>query len=76
MLIWSVNIILNLILFLLPYYCYSGGALYYLQKCMQYILVKFTPSITLLYPQAPLNVNISAVYIRDWKLQIFLLFDR
>jgi hypothetical protein len=29
--------------FSLSYYCCTGGTLWHLQKCLQYILVKFTP---------------------------------
>jgi hypothetical protein len=38
-----------LFLFLLSHYC-TGGILWHLQQCLQYILVKFTLSIILLYP--------------------------
>jgi hypothetical protein len=40
-------------LFLLPYYCFSV-ILWHLQKCLQYILVKFTPSIVLHYLPFPI----------------------
>jgi hypothetical protein len=36
--------------FLLLYCCCTGDTLWHLEKCLQYILVKFTPSIILLYP--------------------------
>jgi hypothetical protein len=33
----------------ISYYCYTGGTLWYFQKCIQYILVKFTPSNILIF---------------------------
>jgi hypothetical protein len=33
-------------IFLLSYYCCTGGTLWHLQKLLQYIIVEFTPSIT------------------------------
>jgi hypothetical protein len=43
---------LILILFLLSHYCW-GGKLWHLQKFLQNIIVKFTPSIILLYSLSP-----------------------
>jgi hypothetical protein len=34
--------------FLLSYYCFTGSSFWHLQKCLQYILAKFTHSIILL----------------------------
>jgi hypothetical protein len=40
--------------FLLAYYCCTGGTLQHFQKYLEYILVRFTLSIILLYPSSPL----------------------
>jgi hypothetical protein len=39
---------------LFPYYCCTGGMLWHLQKSLQFILIKFIPSIILLYPLSPI----------------------
>jgi hypothetical protein len=37
------------ILFSVAYYCCTESTLWHIQKCLQYVLVRFTPSIILLY---------------------------
>jgi hypothetical protein len=46
----SLNIVF---LNFLSYYCCMGGTLWHIQKCLQCILVKFIPSIILLYTLSP-----------------------
>jgi hypothetical protein len=49
----GLNFYLKLHYFLLAYYCYTEDTLWHLQRCLQYILVRFTPSIILLYTLSP-----------------------
>jgi hypothetical protein len=60
----------NCFLFL-SYYCCSGGTLWHLQKCLQYILVRFAPSIILLYSLSPILRIVStgshfSVFIQEY----------
>jgi hypothetical protein len=45
---------LFILFFLLSYYCCTRSTLWYLQKCLQYILVKLTPFIILFYLPSPI----------------------
>jgi hypothetical protein len=51
-----------ILIFLLSYYCCTGDTLWHLQKFLQYIIVKFTPSIILLYPPFRLGHFIQLAY--------------
>jgi hypothetical protein len=53
-------------LFVLSYYGCARGILWYLQKCLQYIFVKFTPSIILLYSPTPTSYN-------SWNYYCFIV---
>jgi hypothetical protein len=53
----------------LSYYTCTGGTLWHLQKCPQYILTKFTPSIFLLYSALLKTVSTGLVpfsYMNTW----------
>jgi hypothetical protein len=50
----------SLFYFLLSYYCCTRGTLWYLRKCLQYIIVEFIPSSILLYPSSPIPGIVSA----------------
>jgi hypothetical protein len=52
-------------LFLLSYYCCTRGTVWHLQKFLQYTLVKFTPSIILLYPTFPHSWS-TFFYFHTW----------
>jgi hypothetical protein len=67
--------------FMLSYYCFIGGTLGLLQKCLWYILVKFTPSILLIcFKQGFLShcsifldiVNRVSFWLRIWEIFFFL----
>jgi hypothetical protein len=45
------------------HYCHARGTLWLSQKCLQYILVKFTPSIILLYLPSPI---LSSIFIHEY----------
>jgi hypothetical protein len=44
---YTLGFLFNLFILIFFYYCCTGGTMWHLQKCLQYIILEFTPSIIL-----------------------------
>jgi hypothetical protein len=66
---------LFLIFNLLAYYSCTGSTLWHLQKCLQYILVRFTPSIFFLYvpPHLQQFQQLSLFHFYTWIHNTFTI---